>query len=171
MTPKAFRFASFTMDLERLCLHGPSGQVDLRPKSFEVLRYLVEHASRVVTKEEVMKAVWPVVTVGDESLTQCIRDARRALGDEDQRIIKTVPRRGYLLDVPVSRSDTPANRLSPDAEPDPVPGALGDRPSVAVLAFTNFGGDPRQEYLSDGITEDIITELSRFSELHVIARN
>ena len=59
MTRKSLRFGSFTLDLERLCLHGPSGQADLRRKSFEVLRYLVEHAGRVVTKEEVMRAVWP----------------------------------------------------------------------------------------------------------------
>ena len=105
MAQRSLRFESFVLDLERLCLHGPSGQADLRPKSFEVLRYLVEHAGRVVTKEEVLNAVWPEVTVSDESLTQCIRDVRRALGDESQRIVKTVPRRGYLVDVPVAVSD------------------------------------------------------------------
>ena len=108
MTRKSLRFESFTLDLERLCLHGPSGQAELRPKSFEVLRYLVEHAGRVVTKEELLNAVWPDVTVSDESLTQCIRDVRRALGDEGQRIVKTVPRRGYLVDVPISASAAPA---------------------------------------------------------------
>ena len=68
----ALRFQSFTLDLDRLSLRGPSGDVDLRPKSFEVLRYLVEHAGRVVTKDEVIKAVWPDVTVTDESLTRCV---------------------------------------------------------------------------------------------------
>ena len=110
MTRKSLRFESFTLDLERLCLHGPSGRAELRPKSFEVLRYLVEHAGRVVTKEEVMSAVWPNVTVSDESSTQCIRDVRRALGDESQRIIKTVPRRGYLVDVPIAASDVAATQ-------------------------------------------------------------
>jgi adenylate cyclase len=170
MTRKSLQFESFTLDLERLCLYGPSGRADLRPKSFEVLRYLVEHAGRVVTKEEVMSAVWPNVTVGDESLTQCIRDVRRALGDESQRIIKTVPRRGYLLDVPIAASDVAATR-PPEATGEALPLALPDRPSIAVLAFTNMSGDPGQDYFSDGITEDIITELSRFSELLVIARN
>ena len=175
MTRKSLRFESFTLDLERLCLHGPSGQAELRPKSFEVLRYLVEHAGRVVNKEELLDAVWPDVTVGDELLTQCIRDARRALGDESQRIVKTVPRRGYLVDVPVSASDVAATQPPGPTRAalagEAVPLALPDRPSIAVLAFTNMSGDPGQDYFSDGITEDIITGLSRFSELFVIARN
>jgi len=102
MVDSSFRFKSFTLDLGRLCLRSPLGQVDLRRKSFEVLRYLVEHAGRVVTKEDVIKAVWPDVTVSDESLTQCISEVRRALDDKDQQIIKTIPRRGYLMDVSIS---------------------------------------------------------------------
>ena len=93
MKRRSIRFKSFALDLERLSVRAPSGQVELRPKSFEVLRYLAEHAGRVVTKDEVIKAVWPDVTVTDESLTRCISDVRHALGDECQRIIKTVPRR------------------------------------------------------------------------------
>src|SRR5215475_9785175 len=101
MTPKTLEFAGFTLDLDRLCLFGPAGQPELRPKSFEVLRYLLEHPGRVVGKDEVMTAVWPNTTVSDESLTCCISDVRRALVDGQQLIIKTVPRRGYLVDVPV----------------------------------------------------------------------
>jgi adenylate cyclase len=171
--PTSYRFESFMLDLERLTLHGPSGQSNLRRKSFEVLRYLVEHGGRVVSKEEVMKAVWPDVTVSDESLTQCIHDIRRAIGDERQQIVKTVPRRGYLMNVPISVGDATTVHGSEAAIParrvEALP--LPDRPSVAVLPFANFSGDPQEEYLSDGITEDIITELSRFSELFVIARN
>ena len=105
MAPRSLQFSSFTLDLDRLCLHGPAGKADLRPKSFEVLRYLVEHSGRVIGKEEVIKAVWPDVTVTDESLTRCISEVRRAIGDGSQQIIKTVPRRGYLLDVPVSAGE------------------------------------------------------------------
>ena len=169
MTPKSLRLGTFTLDLERLCLLGPAGQADLRRKSFEVLRYLVEHAGRVVTKDEVMSAVWPDVTVGDESLAQCISEVRRAIGDQDQRIIKTVPRRGYLIDALVTAGDV-ADVAHPRVETASAP-TLIDRPSIAVLAFTNMSGDPSQDYFSDGITEDIITELSRFAELLVIARN
>jgi hypothetical protein len=74
MMHRLLKFASFTLDLDRLCLRGPSGQIDLRPKSFEVLRYLVEHAGRVGGKEEIIKAVWPGVIVTDESLTRCISE-------------------------------------------------------------------------------------------------
>jgi len=175
VTRNSFRFESFTLDLERLCLRGPSGQVDVRRKSFDVLRYLIEHAGRVVTKQELIRAVWPDVTVGDESLTQCISEVRRALDDERQRIIRTVPRRGYLIGVPISANDTTAAQTPTDASPlseSSSPGLpLPDRASIAVLPLANLGHDPQLEYFADGIVDDIITDLSRFSELFVIARN
>jgi adenylate cyclase len=87
-------FSSLTLDLERLCLLGPAGQIRLRPKSFEVLRYLVERAGQTVTKDELIAAIWPDVTVSEESLTRCISDVRLAIGDHAQRIIKTLPKRG-----------------------------------------------------------------------------
>ena len=116
MRPRILQFAGFTLDLDRLCLLGPSGPAVLRPKSFEVLRHLVEHAGRVVAKEEVMNAVWPNATVTDESLTRCVSDARRALGDGQQRIIKTVPRRGYLVDVPISPGPVATSSIVPAAK-------------------------------------------------------
>src|SRR5262245_13652591 len=121
MTGHSLRFGSFVLDLERLCLEGTSGPVDLRPKSFDVLRYLVEHPGRVVSKEELIGAVWPNVTVSDESLTQCITEVRRALGDDNKRIIKTIRRRGYLVDVPVSAAVLvpPRVLLKPQAPPLP----------------------------------------------------
>jgi len=104
-------FATFTLDLDRLCLYGPAGRLDLRRKSFDVLRYLVEHGGRVVYKAELLGAVWPEVTVTDESLTQCVCEIRRRLGVEGRKIIKTVARRGYLIDVPIeARSGGPASR-------------------------------------------------------------
>ena len=169
-THKSLQFEGFTLDLDRLRLQGPFGPVKLRRKSFEVLRYLVEHAGRVVTKEEMINAVWPNVTVGDESLTQCISEARRGLGDGNQRIIKTIPRRGYLMDVTISVGDIPMIKVmggTDSATPLPLP----DRPSIAVLPFSNMSADPDQEYFADGLVDDIITELSRFQGLFVIARN
>ena len=108
MAPRSIQFASFTLDLDRLCLFGPDGQVALRPKSFEVLRYLLGQTGRVVGKEEVIKAVWPDVTVTDESLTRCISEVRRAIRDDNQQIVKTIPKRGYLLDVLVLAGDVRA---------------------------------------------------------------
>lgn len=155
-------FSSLTLDLERLCLLGPAGRIKLRPKSFEVLRYLVEHAGQTVSKDELVAAIWPDVIVSEESLTRCISDIRLAVGDDAQHVIKTVPKRGYLLEGPVSRDGKPHGPLS---------GLAADLPSIAVLAFTNLSQDPDQDYFCEGITEDIITELSRFHELLVIARN
>src|SRR5262249_10386771 len=157
--------------------------IALRRKSFELLRYLVENPDRVVTKEELLKAIWPDVVVTDESLTQCVSEVRQAIGDSKQAIIATVPRRGYRFAAPVLRVAASARAAAPGTagvspalleragETPAVPDRMGDRPSVAVLPFANLSGDAQQDYLSDGITEDITTELSRFSELMVIGRN
>ena len=144
-TPKSLEFGSFTLDLDRLCLLGPSGPADLRRKSFEVLRYLVEHAGRLVTKEEMLDALWPDVTVGDESLTQCISEVRRAINDTGQRIIKTIPRRGYLIDVPVVSGGTREAEVSQVTTSNAERASalpLPDKPSIAVLPFMNMSGDP-----------------------------
>ena len=96
----ALRFADFDIDLERgeLCVRGTV--IALRPKSFALLVYLGRHPGRLLTKDELIEAVWPDVAVTDDSLVQCISELRAALEDGDQRLIKTVPRRGYLLNAP-----------------------------------------------------------------------
>jgi DNA-binding winged helix-turn-helix (wHTH) protein len=76
----------------------------LRPKAFDVLCYLVESAGRLVSKSELYQAIWPNVVVSDDSLVQCIRELRQKLGDDEHRLIKTMSRRGYLLDASVSAS-------------------------------------------------------------------
>src|SRR5215468_10381676 len=168
-----FQFEGYTLDVGRSSLRTADRDVQLRPKAFEVLRYLVENADRLVTKEELIQAIWPSVTVTDEALAHCVSEARQAIGDDDQATIKTVPRRGYRFAVPVLRV-APGAAASPPASPDSglqLQSPLLDRPSVAVLPFANLSSDPQQDYFSDGITEDITTELSRFSELLVIACN
>jgi len=180
-----FQFEGYTLDFARSSLRAADRDVALRPKAFEVLRYLVENADRLVTKAELIRTIWPNVIVTDEVLTHCISEVRQAIGDSKQTIIATVPRRGYRFTAPVLRVATSAGAApqpppapptiqSRPALPDSGPRSqspLHDRPSVAVLPFTNLSGDPQQDYFSEGITEDITTELSRFSELLVIARN
>src|SRR5215813_2624910 len=189
-----FQFEGFTLDVARSSLQAADRAVQLRPKSFEVLRYLVENADRLVTKEELIKAIWPNVVVTDESLAHCVSEVRQALGDSKQTMIATMPRSGYRFTAPVlcvaanavaaapgtagvspalfqRTGEVPVQRAG---ETPAVPGLqspLLDRPSVAVLPFANLSGDPQQDYFSDGMAEDITTELSRFSELLVIARN
>jgi formylglycine-generating enzyme required for sulfatase activity/DNA-binding winged helix-turn-helix (wHTH) protein len=99
---RVLRFDRFALDLTRGCLRAGDHEIDLRPKTFEVLCYLAENAARLVPKQELFEAVWPNVTVCDDSLVQCIRELRQKLGDDDRRLIKTVSRRGYLLDATVS---------------------------------------------------------------------
>jgi TolB-like protein len=178
-----FQFAGHTLDMARGSLQAGSREVELRPKTFEVLAFLVENAPRLVGKEELIQAVWPNVIVTDDVLTHCVSEIRSAIGDERQNIVKTVPRRGYRFAAPVSRLaadrapalrspslTTPPARASAEADGRPSP-PLPDRPSIAVLPFQNMSGDLEQEYFADGIVEEIITALSRFSGLFVIARN
>jgi TolB-like protein len=182
LTEKTFQFAGYTLDVTHSSLRAGDREVELRPKSFEVLCYLVENADRVVTREEAIKAIWSNVVVTEESLTHCVSELRQALGDKQQAIIKTAPRRGYRFTAPVTRlaSDdvraqsphgkAPRQARFSDIGPRPEP-PLPDRPSIAVLPFQNMSGDPEQEYFADGVVEEIITALSRFSSLFVIARN
>jgi DNA-binding winged helix-turn-helix (wHTH) protein/Tol biopolymer transport system component len=98
---RTYSFESFTLDLERASLMRDGQEIKLRPKSFESLKYLIENRGRLVTKDELVKAIWPDSFVTDDSLVQCVRDVRRALEDNSQHYIKTVPRRGYIFEVEV----------------------------------------------------------------------
>jgi DNA-binding winged helix-turn-helix (wHTH) protein len=110
IVPRLLRFDRFALDLTRGCLRAGDQEIALRPKAFEVLRHLAENAGRLVSKQELFEAGWPNVTVTDDSLVQCIRELRDKLGDTDHRLIKTVPRRGYLLNAPVTQpADAPAD--------------------------------------------------------------
>src|SRR5262245_13012028 len=100
-------FGDFTLDLDRACLLRDGSEVRLRPKSYEALTYLVDNPGRVVTKAELIQAVWPNAFVTDDSLVQCMHDIRRALGDDSQQFIKTVPRRGYIFEAAVNPGSNP----------------------------------------------------------------
>src|SRR6204780_5236030 len=107
-----YRFDSFVLDIRRGSLLTAAGEtLPLRRQSFELLRLLLENAGRLLDRDTINRAIWSDVTVTDDSITQCVRDIRRAIGDDAQRILKTVPRRGYLLaaDVVIAR-DPPATK-------------------------------------------------------------
>jgi DNA-binding winged helix-turn-helix (wHTH) protein len=141
-----FQFDDYVLDVARGCLRTADREVELRPKSFEVLRCLVENSSRLVTKDELIKTVWPNVVVSDEALTQCISEVREAIGDRGQKMIKTMPRRGYRFVAQVlQQSADPINAIAvpvgrPAAGPDtgPFESPSADRPSIAVLPFRQF---------------------------------
>ena len=176
--------------------------IPLRPQSVAVLKYLALNVDRVITKDELMDAVWSDVAVTENSLVQCIHEIRRALGDERQWALKTVARRGYRLVIGDANTPTGTERdetarldvkstqgggwMRPvlfsavcviaaafgiyfwqfrlDQEP-------ATPPSIAVLPFSYDSDDKKQSYLAAGFTEDVITDLTRFRDLEVIAQN
>jgi adenylate cyclase len=151
--------------------------VALGRRAVAVLRALIERPGTLVLKEALIEAAWPGQTVEESNLTVQIAALRRALGavPGGDRWVETSPRRGYRYVGPVS-AERPADEVVAAPAPTPqVPSAdvdlaLPDKPSLAVLPFQNMSADPDQEYFADGMVEDIITELSRFRELFVIAR-
>src|SRR5437762_3254512 len=107
LSHQVFSFSEFTLDLRRGCLLCNQEEIKLRPKSFEVLSYLVENNGRLISKDELIHAVWVEAAVTDDSLVQCLKDIRHALSDETQQIIKTVHGRGYIFDTEVSDNGSP----------------------------------------------------------------
>jgi predicted ATPase/DNA-binding winged helix-turn-helix (wHTH) protein len=93
----SYQFGEFTLDLVKGCVQKGVREIKLRPKVYEALKYLVEHPGRLIDKQELMQAVWPDSFVTDDSLVQCTLELRRALEDRDQKLLKTVPRRGYVF--------------------------------------------------------------------------
>ncbi|MFI5461407.1 MAG: SUMF1/EgtB/PvdO family nonheme iron enzyme [Isosphaerales bacterium] len=122
IVPRTLVFGRFALDLRRGLLRAGDHDIELRPKAFEVLCYLVENAGRLVALDELHKAVWGDVAVTNDSIVQCIRELRSKLGDNDHRLIKTVARRGYVLDAAVSEQEAqpPSSVSSPSGSP-PMP--------------------------------------------------
>ena len=185
----------------------------LTPKAFDVLLFLVQNPNRLVTKEELLKAVWGDTFVEEGNLTQHVSHLRKALGDnksDDGRLIVTLARKGYQFTATVTAAEMAgtlrqAPAIAPPMEQRPSRGASNWRKAplalvfaiilvtagyvfwerirapgparsqkvrLAVLPFRNLTGDPDKEYLADGLTEEVISQLSRVSSgrLGVIAR-
>ena len=102
---RRYLFGEFVLDVDRGALLRAGADVPLRPKSFEVLNYLVLHAGLLVSKEKLLAEIWHGVVVTDDSLTHCLIDIRKALGDDSREMVRTVRGRGYLFDLPVSTPD------------------------------------------------------------------
>ncbi|HJP68170.1 MAG TPA: winged helix-turn-helix domain-containing protein, partial [Sphingomicrobium sp.] len=179
-------FGDYVLDSGRRELSRNSVPVAMEPQVFDLLLYLVQNRDRVVTKDDLIATVWSGRIVSDSTLTTRINAARKAVGDsgEQQALIKTYARKGirFVGDV---RADEPSvgnaglleqhqgTPVSPVAATTPPATRLnwGGKPTLVVLPFNNLSGDPEQEYFSDGITEDLITALSKYHSLMVIARN
>jgi TolB-like protein/DNA-binding winged helix-turn-helix (wHTH) protein/tetratricopeptide (TPR) repeat protein len=180
-------FEDWSLDVARRELRRGERPVELRPKSFDVLACLARNAGRVVTKDELMSVVWPDVVVTDESLTRCVSDIRLALGNDAHRLIKTVPRRGYVFTGTVSSAGAPGDQRSrswvPAAAvvlalvlgvgvwlawraafaPEPAPSL-----SIVVLPLASRDASV-PHYLAEAVTEEITVDLSRIPGSFVIA--
>ena len=167
-----FLFDEFVLDTGRRELRGAAGPIPVEPQVFDLLAYLVRNRNHVVSKDDILAAIWGKRIVSESAMTTRINAARRAIGDsgEEQRLIKTLPRKGMRFVGAVREEQEPWTLTQPPPFEPSNPLAPLNQPSIAVLPFTNLNGDPEQQYFSDGITEDIITELSRFRSLFVIAR-
>ena len=170
-----FQFEDFLLDPERRELRHADALVALEPQVFDLLTYLVRHRERVVTRDNLLDAVWNGRVVSESTLTSRINAARRAVGDngEEQRLIRTIARKGVRFVGAVTELAGTAKRTEADERPSAPPTGLPlpDRPAIAVLPFTNMSGETEQDYFSDGISEDIITALSKVRWFFVIARN
>jgi TolB-like protein/predicted Zn-dependent protease len=168
-----FLFDNFVLDTDRRELRGPAGPVPAEPQVFDLLTYLIRNRDRVVSKDDILAAVWHGRIVSESVLTTRLNAARGAIGDsgDAQRLIKTLPRKGMRFVGQVREEQGPLIATPPIPSGQYGPLALPDLPSIAVLPFANMSGDPEQEYFADGMAEEIINALSRCNWLFVIARN
>jgi len=163
-------FGPFRLDATAEILFREAEPVALGQRAVALLRVLVEQAGKPVSKDALIQAAWPGLAVEDSNLTVQIAALRRVLREAPggEGWIETLPRRGYRFTGPAVTAG--AGRVEPIAT---TKAALTppDIPSIAVLPFQNLSGDSEQEYFADGMVEEIITALSRFRHLFVIARN
>ena len=170
-----YTFENCTFDTDRRELYRGADVITIAPQVFDLLDYLIRNREHVVSKDDLINAIWKGRIVSDSALTTRLNVARSVIGDsgEEQRLIKTLPRKGFRFVGPVREAQnglaaTALNRLPVD---DAEPLALPDRPSIAVLPFQNMSGDPDQDYFADGMVDEITTALSQFKSLFVIARH
>jgi DNA-binding winged helix-turn-helix (wHTH) protein len=173
-----FHFDDHFLDTIGRELRRGSELVAVEPQVLDLLIYLVQNRDRVVSKDDLIASVWDGRIVSDATLTSRIYAARKSVGDSGrgQRLIRTIARKGLRFvgqvnmhasgDEPAAHAvDVPLDELHDQSRP---PLSPPERPAIAVLPFTNMSGDPEQEYFSDGISEDLITALSKLRWFFVI---
>ena len=156
----SFRFGDFILAPDERRLTRDGIELALGARAFDMLSFLVANRHRVLTKGEILDAVWPDIAVEESNLTVHVSALRKVLGP---KALATIPGRGYQFVVPVGE-----NTRVPAPDADKRETAF---PEVLVIPFTNTSNDPDQEYFADGITEDVITDLSKVAALSVVARN
>lgn len=169
-----FIFTDCVLDPDRRELTRGSESIAIGPQVFDLLVYLVRNRDRVVSKDNLLDAVWNGRIVSESTLTSHINAVRKAIGDSggEQHLLRTVPRKGFRFIGEVTEAHCP-EQSSSEMPSDPARPALAlpTKPSIAILPFHNLSGDPEQAYFADGIVEEIITALSRVRWLFVIDRN
>jgi DNA-binding winged helix-turn-helix (wHTH) protein len=172
-----FVFGDHALDLDRRELRRGAELVALEPQVFDLLVYLVRNRERVVSKDDLLEAIWGGRIVSESTMTSRINAARKAVGDSGkvQCLIRTIPRKGIRF-VGIVREEekaaAPVNVPPVVAAHPPISAlALPDKPSIAVLPFENLSGDPEQKYFAEGVVDEIISALSRIPGLFVMARN
>ena len=171
-----FVFDNHMLDIERRELLRGGHHVAVQPQVFDLLVHLVRNRDRVVSKDDLIALVWGGRIVSESTLTSRINAARTAIGDsgKSQKLIRTIPRKGVRFVGEVAEQSNgigPADVADEVSDQPPRPLPEPDRPAIAVLAFENMSGDREQDYFSDGISEDVITALSKVRWFFVIARN
>src|SRR5499427_10315334 len=163
-----FSFNGYLLDTDRRELWRGSKPIAVEPQVFDLLAYLVQHRDRVVTKDDLLEAVWGGRIVSGSALNTRINAARRAVGDtgEAQRLIRTLPRKGlrFIAEIKEQVASLDFAALQGAAE-------FSEKSSIVVLPFQNLSDDPEVEYFADGLVEEITTLLSRIRWLFVIAHN
>ena len=162
-----YLFEDCALDPDRRELWRQNSLVAVEPQVFDLLVHLIRHREQVLSRDDLIAAIWAGRIVSESALSTRINAARSAVGDtgEQQRLIKTFPRKGVRFVGAVREKGDAAATVAAHAP------ALPDKPSIAVLPFTNMSGDTEQDYFADGMAEEIITALSRCNWLFVIARN
>ena len=172
----SFAFGPYVLDIGRRELRQGGGIVSVEPQVFDLIHHLITERHRVVTKDELISAVWHGRIVSDSTLTSRVNAARKAIGDcgRDQTLIRTYSRRGVRFVAQVREEPTPTPEV-PRAEAGAISApsrvGLGDKPVIAVLPFKNLTPDVEQEYLAQAVTQDVVTALSWHRSLAVCSRD